>query len=603
MPDLVEELLALSRNEMAVPPQRTDHRALTSGEVALLEGAGCRSADWSRVRVTDGTALGLFGRVEFRGDVDIHMPPGEFDSPAGRRGAGVRRAVLEDAGITGSVCIDGISLLRGYRVHGGAVIEDCLRITFGRGTSCGSGAFVSAGPETGERGFGSFPCLTVELASVLSDGNLRADVLHAFEKGLGDFRGSLAERERGDICGGACIRCTHVVEDSWIGAGARIENCTAVRNSTLLEGASVTDGALVRDSILQWGSSADSMAVVEESVVCECASVESSAKLRGSVLGPDSALSGGEMTACLAGPMTAMHHQSLLIAVRWPGGRGNVGYGANVGSNHTSRAPDQELCCGEGVFFGLGCSVKYPADLSKAPYSILATGVTTLPQKVAFPFSLICEPADRPGPVPEAFNQLIPAWVLSDNLYAVVRNARKCAARRRSSRTAFDPRVLRPETVSLMLSARRALGEAGGMQVYTGEDIPGVGKNFVTEEHREGAVETYSVFIRFSVLRDLLERLEREFTRDGLPPGGGDAAWVQSRGIIISEFPGITVTELLGMLPCMAEEQLESLRACRDRDRLRGARILDDPVILDASRDSGELLSRTRSMMERLGSS
>ena len=60
-------------------------------------------------------------------------------------------------------------------------------------------------------------------------------------------------------------------------------------------------------------------------------------KLTHSVLGPDSGVGAGECLHCLVGPFVGFHHQSLLIATIWPLGRGNVGYGANVGSNHTSR--------------------------------------------------------------------------------------------------------------------------------------------------------------------------------------------------------------------------------------------------------------------------
>jgi hypothetical protein len=79
----------------------------------------------------------------------------------------------------------------------------------------------------------------------------------------------------------------------------------------------------------------------------------------------------------------------MLIAALWPEGKGNIAAGANVGSNHTSRAPDQEFWPGEGLYVGLGVNIKYPADFTQAPYTIIATGVSTLPQKVAFPFSLI----------------------------------------------------------------------------------------------------------------------------------------------------------------------------------------------------------------------
>jgi hypothetical protein len=150
---------------------------------------------------------------------------------------------------------------------------------------------------------------------------------------------------------------------------------------------------VVRSSIVQWGCEVTTGAIVENSVLVEHSHVERHGKVAMSVIGPNTGIAEGEVTSCLVGPFVGFHHQALLIAAVWPEGKGNIGYGANVGSNHTSKAPDQEIFPGEGVFFGLGCSVKFPADFSDAPYSIIATAVPTLPQRVEFPFSLINKPS------------------------------------------------------------------------------------------------------------------------------------------------------------------------------------------------------------------
>lgn len=100
--------------------------------------------------------------------------------------------------------------------------------------------------------------------------------------------------------------------------------------------------------MLQWGAHVDQMAIVEEAVLCEHSHVDKHGKLLGSLLGANSGVSEGEVSASLVGPFVGFHHQALLIAAMWPAGKGNVGYGANVGSNHTSKAPDQEIRPGEG---------------------------------------------------------------------------------------------------------------------------------------------------------------------------------------------------------------------------------------------------------------
>jgi hypothetical protein len=89
-------------------------------------------------------------------------------------------------------------------------------------------------------------------------------------------------------------------------------------------------------------------------------------------------------------------------------------YGANVGSNHTSKAPDQEIRPGEGVFFGLGTCIKFPANYQRSPYTVIATGVCALPQKVEFPFALINTPGESITGLSPAINEISPGWLLSD---------------------------------------------------------------------------------------------------------------------------------------------------------------------------------------------
>src|SRR5262249_12831579 len=159
-------------------------------------------------------------------------------------------------------------------------------------------------------------------------------------------------------------------------------------NSTLLsnqeEQVEIATGACVTDSIVQWGSHITSMAVVERSVLTEHSHVEQHAKVSMSILGPNTAVARGEDPSSSGGPFVGMHHESLLIASLWPEGRGNVSYGAMAGANHTTKAPDQEFLPGEGAFIGLGAKIRFPADFSRAPYSVFASGVETLPQKLLF---------------------------------------------------------------------------------------------------------------------------------------------------------------------------------------------------------------------------
>ncbi|GAG45181.1 unnamed protein product, partial [marine sediment metagenome] len=199
----------------------------------------------------------------------------------------------------------------------------------------------------------------------------------------------------------------------------------------------------------------------------------------------------GEVTSSLVGPLVALHHQALLIAAIWPGGRGNVSAGALVGSNHTGRAADQEIMIGEGVFFGLGVNVKLPIDLMRAPYTIIAPGPLVSPQRMEFPFSLVREPgaelaeafarAKPRQPVP---HEMLPGWVLAESPYTVVRAGKKYRDRYRAKRSPLDTDPLRPEVLALVRDARDRLRAAPEKDIYTGEEIPGLGACAMSEAGR-----------------------------------------------------------------------------------------------------------------------
>ncbi|GBG30675.1 Hypothetical Protein FCC1311_068952 [Hondaea fermentalgiana] len=303
--------------------------------------------------------------------------------------------------------------------------------------------------------------------------------------------------------------CAYIA-DVFVGAFAQVSGSHVV-NATILsseeEPTSVRAGADVRDSILQWSVSVDSQSVVHKAFMCVHSHAERHGKLLESILGPFSGVAEGEISESLVGPFVGFHHQALLIASYWPSGKGNVGYGANVGSNHTGKAPDQELWHGEGVFYGLGCCIKFPSDFSHAPYTLVATGVTTLPQRLTMPFSLISSPQGAGHGLSPAINQVFPGWALSQNMYAIMRNEFKYEDRaKRAKRVRIRYRVLRPQIIAMMRAARDELRAAGGKDIYTDRDIAGLGKNYMTESARREAIEAYTHFMCFFAAREVFER-------------------------------------------------------------------------------------------------
>ena len=285
------------------------------------------------------------------------------------------------------------------------------------------------------------------------------------------------------ICDG-CICRNASIQNCIIGENAKIIN-SAIENSLLHHNTSVTD-ALEVDTVMMY----------------DHATIGKGARVVSSILAPDASLAGGECHHSLLGPMIGFHHTSLLISTIWPFGRGNIAYGAKVGANHTGRSNDQECFIGEGLFFGLGASVKFPQNLVASPYSIVAAGTLLPPQRVSFPFSLI-SPGDQ-----TLGNSIAPGWLIWANPYMIERAEMKFKSRRKSTECSTDHVVFRRSIVDMMISARDRLkccaSSSDPSPKYTERDVEGLGKCYLTEKDRIKGVDAYNLQIKQYLFRGLL---------------------------------------------------------------------------------------------------
>lgn len=311
--------------------------------------------------------------------------------------------------------------------------------------------------------------------------------------------------------------CT--MDFSVVSGQVRIEGATMLQNVYLSEGTSIFGaheikdvvtlssleeqvyigvGVSARQTFLQWGCRLDRSAIVEKALLFEQSSVDLQGIVIESCLGSNTHVAKGEITACFVGPFVGMHHQSLLIGTLWPEGKGNIGYGANVGSNHTGRAPDQEFWAGEGEFFGLSSSVKFPGNHRNAAFSILATGVTLPPSKMELPFSLILQAQNFAGEV-QAELELIPAWMLLHNRYSLVRSSWKTQSRNKSKRYQFTSHYLNPRSVNSMIKALEFLQSLPDKSCYSKEDLPMFPGAMMRREKVQEAMEAYREALEFYV--------------------------------------------------------------------------------------------------------
>ncbi len=582
------------------------HVSLTAKQIEQLRTQG-NYGDLGHIKVDPGTDLTRIRNNEFVGDNYIGLLDGNIEievfatKPIGITGSHIYHSVIgPNAHIQDSTVSRQVVMANAVVVDSG--------VTASAKTTFGNGVEIPIAIETGGREVGLFAELSVKVAASWARYRGDKERLAKAKEALTAYAAK-AVSTWGIIGSGARILRTPVVRDVYVGRAAVIDGANRVKNTTILsspdEVTNVVNGADVTDSILQAGSKVDTMAIVETSLLAPHSHVDRHGKVTDSIIGSSTEVAEGEVTASLVGPLVGFHHQALLIAALWPEGKGNVGYGANVGSNHTSKAPDQEFWPGEGTFLGLSVDIKYPADLTRSPYSIVATGVKTLPQKVAFPFSLINSPAEVLGGISPAINELSPGWLLTDNMFTLARNEGKYK-KRYKGKEPIEFGMYRPDIVDLVIDARARLQKEQKeiKPVYTEKDIPGLGKNYMKEESRLAGIQAYTDFIELYALRGFKAQVER-LVQQGrasevtnlLTQQTNDPVWEHQRALFATEAvlkawssrPRLLLTRLVGD----EREVAEGVETSKRKDDERGVKIIDDYLEVHTSAENDAFVKAT----------
>ena len=425
-------LLSLAEVFKAAKSATGKFRPLSEGEISALEKNGNRCEDWSRVQVEANFTCDRIHNSVFMGDVRLPafygtlLLPGDVSFPTGIYDCMVHDCIVENA------LLYKVAMLSKVLVRSSAVIYNVGSLVSSGKINYMIGNPMTVGNEMGGRSVKVFPDITTDLVDMQLFHKADDDVQKSFDEMLSQFRTDVA-LPFGVVGKGAVVSNTTIVRNSWIGSHARVEGAAKIRNSVILstleESSHIYDSVILENSNVQTGVTVHTGAEVQGSVLMSRSKIGSKAIVKSSIIAPCCHIEEGEVNSSYMGPLTQMHHHSLLIAALWPAGCGNLGYGANVGSNHTGRMPDQEIMPGQGMFFGLGVNIKFPANYRESPFTLIASGVTTLPQRLKFPFSLV-----RPGDpqlmgVPARLNEIVPGWNYARNAYALDRNCYKYSVR------------------------------------------------------------------------------------------------------------------------------------------------------------------------------
>ncbi|MBR4679858.1 MAG: DUF4954 family protein [Fibrobacter sp.] len=579
---LKNSILATSvENFKGIRAGTAKYRHLTEDEIQILEKNGNRSESWDKVMVEADFDPNRIIRSSFMGEVYLPkffgtlLLPGDVSFPTGIYDSLVHNCFIENA------LVHKVAMLSNILVRSSAVVQNVGSIISSGKISYMIGNSMHVGNEMGGRKVAVFPEITMELVEAQLFHKPDPEVAAAFEEQLKAYREETA-LPFGVVGKGAVVCNTNIIRNSWIGAHARIEGAEKIRNSVVLssleEPSHVYDSVILENSNVQKSVTIHTGAEVQGSVLMSRTTVACKAIVKSSIIAPCCHIEEGEVNSSYVGPMTQMHHHSLLIAALWPEGCGNLGYGANVGSNHTGRMPDQEVMPGQGMFFGLGVNIKFPANYRESPFTLIATGLTTLPQRVKFPFSLI-----RPGDpqlvgVAPRLNEIVPGWNYARNAYALDRNLYKYSLRGKGIVPATFYSIFSPETVRYVFDAYQRLQVNAIRDIYTKEHIDGLGENFMRERIRQQAIKTYQEYMERYALEQIItlvvndQNLQAQPVKEMRRMATNDANKDVMRIVSLPE----TFDELLKRYRQLEKDWYERVTHGLDKDNERGRQIFDD---------------------------
>ena len=473
------EFLPNDKNEYYLRDQQlgmpeTVWRHLSSNEVEHLVKNGNRAADWDDIWVTDEFDPEQINNSEFFGKVrigrmsdkvlvhhDLHLP------------VGISNSKIISCDIGNDSAIHNVRYLAYYIIGERCILANIDEMNTTNHSKFGNGIVKDGEPEhvrvwldimneTGCRQIMPF------------DGMLPADAYlwakyrddHELQIKFGEFTQNQFDSRRGyyGMVGTQCvIKNSRIIKDVKVGSHCYIKGANKLKNltinSTSEETTQIGEGVELVNGIIGVGCHIFYGCKAVRFILGSHSNLKYGARLINSYLGDNSTISCCEVLNNLIFPAHEQHHNNSFLIAAVVKGQSNMAAGATVGSNHNSRANDNEIEAGRGFWPGLCTSVKHSCKF--ASFVLLAKADYPAEMNIPLPFSLLNNNTSK--------NQLevLPAFWWLYNMYALARNTWKFKARdkRKLKRQHIEFDSLAPDTVEEILHACALL------ELWTGKSV------------------------------------------------------------------------------------------------------------------------------------
>lgn len=473
MPHLT--LLAATRTEKEPPAELlAGKRHLTAKEVyTLIQNRNTSTdADWQNIYVSASPGEFYAEQIiqsEFSGWVVLGaVRPATLRYHDLELKTGIYRSMLHDV-VTGDDCVlHNVSYLRNYRLGERVMLFNIQEMTCTEHSKCGEGIlkdgepeenriWIGIGNENGERGILAFKDIIPADAWLWSrnreDALLQERFVSLTEHGIDKRNNTFGIVEHD-----AVIKNCTLLKDAHIGSHAYIKGAFKLKNITVLSSAEepsqIGEGVELVNGIMGYGSRVFYQAVAVRFVIGRNCQLKYGARLLNSVLGDNSTVSCCELLNNLIFPFHEQHHNSSFLIAATIMGQSNIASAATIGSNHNSRSPDGEMLAGRGFWPGLCSDFKYNSRF--ASFVLVAKGSYQRELNIPYPFSLVGPPEGNALGQEESFPvHIIPAYWFLYNMFAIVRNKFKFAARDKRVKKVqhIETNPLAPDTMQEVMAA------------------------------------------------------------------------------------------------------------------------------------------------------
>ncbi|MBN2030543.1 DUF4954 family protein [bacterium] len=453
------------RNEQTFWPDKR-WRHLQMNEVERLVRNLNTADNWNEILVTDQFDPDHIYNSQFHGLVRIgSLESAILEHHDLKLPCGITNSVIVSSDIGDHVAIHNVSYLAHYIIGNRCILFNIDEMHTTDHAKFGNGIIKQGEPEkvriwldlmneTGCRRIlpfdGIIPADAYLWAKYRDDLPLQKRLKEITQNRFDDRRGLYGTVEEQSV-----VKNSRILKDVKIGSHCYIKGANKLKNLTINSSESgstqIGEGVELVNGIIGYGCHIFYGCKAVRFILGDNSNLKYGARLINSFLGDNSTISCCEVLNNLIFPAHEQHHNNSFLIASVVKGQSNIAAGATIGSNHNSRANDNEIEAGRGFWPGLCTSIKHSCRF--ASFVLLAKADYPAELDIPLPFSLLNNNSSKDQ------LEVLPAYWWLYNMYALARNAWKFHSRdKRSNKMQhieFD--ALAPDTAEEIFQARLLL--------------------------------------------------------------------------------------------------------------------------------------------------